>query len=84
MNRNFIRMVTALTGPVLAIGIVTAGLAASPSAQAQVSNSQTQNCITSTGVSDAKSGAPNTLTRAGQLSASAPGAASAPTSCVGH
>ncbi len=30
MNRNFIRMMTALTGPVLAVGIVTAGLAAPP------------------------------------------------------
>ena len=83
MNRNLTRIVTALTGPALAVGILTAGLAASTPAQAQASSGQTLTCITSTGVGAAKSGAPNALTRAGQLSASAPSAASAPKSCVG-
>lgn len=83
MNRNLTRIVTALTGPAVAVGILAAGLAASTPAQAQVSSGQTQTCITSNGVGAAKSGAPNGLTRAGQLSASAPSAASAPKSCVG-
>ena len=50
MNRNLTRIVTALTGPALAVGILTAGLAASTPAQAQASSGQTQTCITSTGV----------------------------------
>ena len=87
MNRNLTRIVTALTGPAVAAGILAAGLAASTpaqaQAQAQVSSGQTQTCVTSTGVGAAKSGAPNGLTRAGQLSASAPSAASAPKSCIG-
>jgi hypothetical protein len=83
MSRNFTRMLTALTGPALAAGILAAGLVGSAPAQAQVSSSQTQTCVTSTGAGAAKSGAPNGLTRAGQLSASAPSAASAPKSCVG-
>ena len=84
MNRNFTRLMTALTGPALAAGILTAGLAAATPAHAQMSNGQTQRCITSTVGGVAKSGAPNVLTRAGQLNASASSAAAAPTSCVGH
>lgn len=85
MNRNVTRLLTAVTGPALAAGVLAVGLAAAPAqALAQISNGQTQNCITSTSVSAAKAGALNSLTRAGQLNASAPRTASAPTSCVGH
>ena len=84
MNRTFTRMMTALTGPALAAGILAAGLVTSAPAQAQMSSGQTQNCTTSTGVGADKSAASNRLTRAGQINAATPSAASAPTSCVGH
>ena len=84
MNRTFTRMVTTLTSPALAIGILAAGIAGASPAQAKVVGSQTQNCTTSTGVGAAKAGAPDPMTRAGQLNVSAPSAASAPTSCISH
>ncbi|MGI9162460.1 MAG: hypothetical protein ACR2JI_05990 [Mycobacterium sp.] len=84
MSSTFTRIVTALTGPALAAGILAAAIAGAGSAQAQVVGSQTQNCITSTGVGSAKAGAPDPMTRAGQLNVSAPSAATAPTSCISH
>lgn len=84
MNRTFTRMVSTLTGPALAAGILAAGIAGAGAAQAQVVGNQTQNCTTSSGVGAAKAGAPDPMTRAGQLNVSAPSAASAPTSCISH
>lgn len=84
MSRNFIRIVTALTGPALAVGILAGSITAATSAQAQMSNGQARTCTTSVGVGAARSGAPSPMTRAGKLNAAAPSAASAPTSCIGH
>lgn len=77
-------MVTTLTGPALAIGILAAAIAGASPAQAKAVAGQTQNCTTSTGIGAAKAGAPDPMTRAGQLNVSAPSAASAPTSCISH
>lgn len=84
MNRTFAPMMTALAGSAVAAGIMVGGLAAASPAQAQMNTGQTQNCTTSTGVGAAKSSVPSPMTRAGQISAAVPSAASAPTSCVGH
>ncbi len=88
MNRTFTRISARLAAPAVGIGLLAGATGifafAAPQAMANTSAGMTQTCTTSTGVGAPKAGAPTMMTRAGQIAASAPSAASAPASCSGH
>ncbi len=84
MNGIINRIAATLTGSAIAAGILAAAVAAPAQAAPADMNTKSQSCTTSTGIGAAKAGAPSLMTRAGQVAASAPVAATAPSSCFGH
>ena len=89
MNATLARIAAKAVAPAVGIGLLAGATATfaltAPQASANpASATSEQSCTTSTGVGTARAGAPTMMTRAGQIAASTPSAASAPVSCSGH
>ena len=87
MNATLTRITAKIVAPAVGIGMLvgaTAIFANAPASANPASTMSEQSCTTSTGVGAAKAGAPDMMTRAGQVAASAPTAPSAAVSCSGH
>lgn len=88
MNATLARIAAKAAAPAIGIGLLAGATGvfalAAPQASANPASGMTQTCTTSTGVGSVKAGAPTMMTRAGQIAASAPSAATAPVSCSGH
>ena len=89
MSATFTRITAKIAAPAVGIGMLVGATAifalTAPQASANPASTMAeQSCTTSTGVGAAKAGAPDLMTRAGQIAASAPTAPSAAVSCSGH
>lgn len=87
MNATLTRIAAKAAAPAVGIALLagaTGIFALAPQAVANPASTTSQTCTTSTGVGNTRAGAPTTMTRAGQIAASAPSSAEAPASCSGH